>query len=199
MSLFSNISDIASGAGALAQAGSSIYGAIEGSRAADRAGELSRDAYRTQKRNLRPYMETGGMALADLRDIYLTGDKPFTESPGYAYRVDEGRKAIERSAAARGMLNSGATLRQLQEYGQNEATAEYDRGFNRLAALAGYGAQAVPQANRAAGNLAINVGNAGYNAAQARTSGFEGVGNAATDYANNMITLDMLRRYGGGI
>ena len=196
MSLFGSIGGIASLIGTGVQAGSSIYGAIQGADAADEQAKLARQAHAASQKNLAPYRAVGKTALRDLRDIYLTGAKPFTESPDYDYRVSEGQKALERSAASRGMLNSGATLRQLQEYGQGEATAEYDRGFNRLAALAGYGERAVPQANQASQNLAVNVGNAGYNAAQARASGFEGVGNALTDLGNNAITLDALRRYG---
>lgn len=200
MSLFGSLKDIgeiASIGGGLLQAGGSIYGAVQGAVAADRAADLSKRAYKQQQRNLAPYMQTGQMALQDLQDIYLTGEKDFTAAPGYDYRVSEGQKAIERSAAARGMLNSGATLRALQEYGQNEATAEYDRNFGRLSQLAGFGAQAAPQANQASQNLAINVGGAGMDAAAARASGFSGVGSAATDFANNMLTLDLLRRHGG--
>ena len=118
-------------------------------------------------------------------------------SPGYQYRVDEGRKAIERSAAAQGMLNSGQTLRQLQEYGQGAAAEEYDRGFNRTLAAAGMGGQMVPQAAGAAQNLSVNLGNAGYDAAAARTSGFSGVGNALTGLGQNQLTLEYLRSLGG--
>ena len=131
MSLFGSIGGIASLAGAGAQIGSSVYGAIQGADAADEQAQLAREAAATAQKNLKPYRRVGRTALQELSDIYLTGDKAFTEAPGYDYRVSEGQKALERSAASRGMLNSGATLRQLQEYGQGEATAEYDRGFNR--------------------------------------------------------------------
>ena len=38
--------------------------------------------------------------------------------PGYAFRLAEGQKAIERSTAARGGLQSGAALKAAAEYGQ---------------------------------------------------------------------------------
>ena len=189
--------DIASFGGAAIGAGSSIYGAMQGAGAAKDARKEARRAYQQQRADMAPYLKTGRMALRDLQDIYLTGQKDFAASPGYQYRVDEGRKAIERSAAAQGMLNSGQTLRQLQEYGQGAAAEEYDRGFNRTLAAAGMGGQMVPQAAGAAQNLSVNLGNAGYDAAAARTSGFSGVGNALTGLGQNQLTLEYLRSLGG--
>ena len=45
----------------------------------------------------------------------------FFQSPGYQFRQDEGIRAIDRSASARGQLMSGGTLRELQRYGQGLA------------------------------------------------------------------------------
>jgi hypothetical protein len=43
----------------------------------------------------------------------------------------EGMKALERSAAARGLLQSGGTLKGIQQYGQNLASSEYENAFSR--------------------------------------------------------------------
>jgi hypothetical protein len=48
--------------------------------------------------------------------------------------MSEGMKALERSAAARGGLLSGATLRGTQRYGQDLASQEYQNAFNRYQA-----------------------------------------------------------------
>jgi hypothetical protein len=53
------------------------------------------------------------------------------QDPGFQFRLDEGRKLIERSAAARGTLNSGGTLRDLTTYGQGQASQEYQNAYNR--------------------------------------------------------------------
>ena len=53
------------------------------------------------------------------------------QDPGYAFRMSEGMKALERSAAARGGLLSGATLKGTQRYGQDLASQEYQNAFNR--------------------------------------------------------------------
>jgi len=60
-----------------------------------------------------------------------TGQELLEEDPGYQFRLDEGRKAMERSAAARGTLRSGATLKGLIDYGQNTASDEYQKAYNR--------------------------------------------------------------------
>jgi hypothetical protein len=40
-------------------------------------------------------------------------------------------KALERSASARGLLQSGGTLKGIQQYGQNLASDEYQNAFQR--------------------------------------------------------------------
>jgi hypothetical protein len=60
--------------------------------------------------------------------------KDFQADPGYAFRMSEGMKALERSAAARGGLLSGATLKGTQRYGQDLASQEYQNAFNRFQA-----------------------------------------------------------------
>lgn len=56
----------------------------------------------------------------------------FEADPGYQYRLEQGGRAVENSAASRGMQLSGATLKALARFGQNEGAAEYDRAFNRF-------------------------------------------------------------------
>jgi hypothetical protein len=55
----------------------------------------------------------------------------FQADPGYQFRMSEGMKALERSAAARGLLQSGGTLKGIQQYGQNLASSEYENAFSR--------------------------------------------------------------------
>jgi hypothetical protein len=51
--------------------------------------------------------------------------------PGYQFRLQGGSDSLERSAAARGTLRTGGTLRDLVDYGQNFAAQEYSNVFNR--------------------------------------------------------------------
>jgi hypothetical protein len=101
----------------------------------------------------------------------------YQASPGYDYRLAEGEQAIQRSAAARGNLNSGATLKALQKYGQDYASNDYGTFMNRLASQAGMGQT---QANSMA-SLGQNFANAGSNtlmqAGNAKASGYVNQGN----------------------
>ena len=56
----------------------------------------------------------------------------YTADPGYAFRMSEGMKAVERSAAARGGLLSGSTLMGIQRFGQNLASDEFGNAYNRF-------------------------------------------------------------------
>ena len=186
MSLFG---EIASGVGALVGAGASYLGSQAQANAAGNAADLSRNIYNQQYKDLAPYRAVGKESLNTLRDIYLRGTTPFTASPGYDFRMQQGVQALERGAAARGRQFSGAQGKALMGYGQNLATEDYNQNFNRLAALAGYGPQAVAQGNAAGGQFAINVGNAGQNAAAARASGYQGIGSSINSGINNLLTL----------
>lgn len=57
--------------------------------------------------------------------------------PSYQFRFNQGEQALERSAGAKGLLNSGNRLIALSDYGQNTASTEYQNQFQRLATLAG--------------------------------------------------------------
>lgn len=129
--------------------------AKEQSRGARSASELqyraTREALEEQQRqfdltreDFAPYREVGAETLYNLRDLMGTReymDEPdfqfdygldeFQADPGYQFRVEEGQKAIERGAAARGGLMSGRTLKDLTRFGQGIASEEYGRAYNR--------------------------------------------------------------------
>jgi hypothetical protein len=85
----------------------------------------------------------------------------FQADPGYQFRLGEGNKAIERAAASRGGMYSGATLKALQRFGQDHASNEFGNVFGRLSTVAGFG----PAATNAIGSAGQNFANqAGANA-----------------------------------
>ena len=123
-------------------------------------------------------------------------------TPGYQFRLGEGLKALERSAAARGTLLTGGTLKGLQRYAQDVASTEYGNRVGQLQNLAslGYGA-AGQQANLGAaqaGSMADLITGGG-NAAAAGTIGAgnavqQGLG-SLTNLAQNLY---LARLMGGG-
>jgi len=60
-----------------------------------------------------------------------------SDTNAYRFRFNQGQQALERSAAAKGMLNSGNTLAALADYGQGAASQEYGNEFNRLSSAVG--------------------------------------------------------------
>lgn len=137
------------------------------------------------------------------------GASDFEQDPGYQFRFNQGQRAIDASAAARGGLQSGAALKAAARYGQDYSSGEYQNAynrfqsnqttkFNRLASIAGLGQTANNALGAAGGNYAnnvtgINTGNAnnqGYallSAAAARGSAYQGWGNAFTSAATNPL------------
>ena len=117
------------------------------------------------------------------------GQADFEQDPGYAFRQAEGMKALERSAAARGNLLSGSTLKGVQRFGQDLASQEYQNAFNRyqteraaklnpLQSLMGSGQSSANVLTSAAGQMGQNEASNLYNAGQARASGYIGQANA---------------------
>jgi len=157
------------------------------SAAADRAAELQNQQFMQTREDQAPYRAAGVNALAELQRTAgnVPGAFSFTnqqmyQDPGYAFRLSEGQKALDRSAAARGGLISGGALKAAERFGQDMGSQEYQNAYNR--ALTGY-------------NTGVSSENQLYN----RQAGLAGIGQTATNlvgqagqnYANaagNLIT-----------
>lgn len=117
------------------------------------------------------------------------GADKFQADPGYAFRMSEGMKALERSAAARGGLMSGATLKGITRFGQDAASQEYQNAFNRYQAeragtlnpyqaLSGTAQTSANTLTNAAGNLGQQLGSNIIGAGNAQAAGQIGSINA---------------------
>jgi hypothetical protein len=63
---------------------------------------------------------------------FTAADFNVNTDPGAQYRMDQAQKAIERSAAARGGVQSGGTLKALQSNSQDLASQEFGNAYNRF-------------------------------------------------------------------
>lgn len=74
----------------------------------------------------------------------------FEADPGYAWRIAEGNKALDRSASSRGSLFSGGQLKALTDWNQGAASQEYGNWWNRYTQGTGFNNQVAQQgwANR---------------------------------------------------
>lgn len=68
-------------------------------------------------------------------DALLKDPSKIQQTAGYQFDVDQGNQAINRSAAAKGMGNSGGVLAELASFGQGMASREYGNQVNRMASL----------------------------------------------------------------
>lgn len=147
--------------GGILQSNAAQNAANTQANAANNATEMQWNMYQQQRSDYEPWRQAGQTALGDLTKNNFMQN--WQQDPGYQFRLDQGNKAINAAAAARGMANSGRTLKELTEYGQNFATNEYNnvynRQYNRLSALAGFGQNANAQ-NSANGNNFSNAANA---------------------------------------
>jgi hypothetical protein len=203
---------IAAGIGAATAIGGGLIASSGAKKAARTQAQAAQDANAAQERMFQrqidlqePFRQGGMTAQQEIMQLLgIGGDKTaagygsmgkafgteqFQQDPGYAFRQAEGMKALERSAAARGNLLSGSTLKGIQRFGQDLASQEYQNAFNRyqversaklnpLQSLMGSGQSSANVLTGAAGQMGQNQASNIYNAGQARASGYVGQANA---------------------
>ena len=162
--------------------------------AAQQAADISQQQYEQTRQDLAPWRAAGEQALnklIPLSEYQKFGMDQFQQDPGYAFRLSEGQKTLDRSAAARGGLISGAALRAAGRYGQEMGSQEYQNAFNRyqiernaqlapLQSLAGVGQTTATQLGQTGAANAANVGNYLTGGAAAQAAGQVGMANAFT-------------------
>lgn len=206
------MSAVAAAIGAAAGIGGALISSGAAKSAAKTQAQAAQDAQAAQERMFQKQIELqepfrqGGLTAQNkiLELLGIGGDataagygslaKPFgmdqfNADPGYAFRQSEGMKALERSAAARGNLLSGSTMKGIQRFGQDLASQEYQNAFNRyqveraarlnpLQSLMGAGQSSANTLTGAAGQMGQNTAANLYGAGQARASGYVGSANA---------------------
>lgn len=182
--------------------------------ASDASVALQRQMYEEGVQRQQPWLDAGKAWLNRLNPYDMPAEfnpnvNLYTD-PGYQFRLSEGLKALDRQAAARGGLISGAALKAASRYGQGMASQEYGNAYqramdkwnadmtastnkyNRMASLAGVGQTTAQQIGAAGQNFANSAGNTMMNsaaqvgnymgaAADARASGYIAQGNALND------------------
>jgi hypothetical protein len=191
-------------------------------KASDEAVAEQRRQYDLTRSDYAPWRDVGGKAINTLGYYAgVTGDPnappsgsstsdygsllkdfslaDFQTDPGYEFRLGEGAKALERSAAAKGQLFSGGTLKDLTQYNQNFASNEFGNAYNRfntnklnryniLAGISQGGVQATNGTAQAGTTAANNISNTlmstGEQVGNARASGYSAIGQTINGVAN---------------
>ena len=182
------------GAGAIGAIGANKAASTQ-SRAAKNAADAQLMATRETNEMLRdfraedierfaPFYEGGRDAYNALRFETGLADRPdgyagFTATPGYDFRMEEGRRAVEAGAASRQGLMSGAAQQALLRYGQDYGTGEYQNYLGRLTGLASAGQSAAGMQGAASQAYGSQIGQNTMQGGQAAAQGIANAGNAS--------------------
>jgi hypothetical protein len=152
----------------------------------EEALQLQRDQYNQTREDFAPWRQAGGAAIGQGFAMLQPG-YDYTASPGYQFRLDEGNRAIENSGAAKGLLMSGGTLKDIDRFSQGLAADDYNQSFNRLMSVAAGG----QQANTTIAGAGANMANQGAGILQgignAKASGYVGASNNYINGLNNVF------------
>lgn len=194
----------------------------------DKQLALSKEIFESNKAGAQPWVDAGKEALTTLTgkiksgefDMSKYGMDDLVQDPGYQFRLEQGSRALDRTASARGNFLSGDQLKGLTDYNQESASQEFGNAFDRTMrakqldyntlndqsqqglgaqnALAGQSTQFAANQNNilqrqasATGTAAVNTGNAWADAA----TGSAKVGNNAIE---NYMLYDRLAKLGVG-
>ena len=175
---------------------------------ADAANQMQWDMYDQTRQDLDPYRQAGSTSLSQMMDQMgangyfnqtYTGQDIYND-PSYQFRLQQGQDAIQSGAAAQGGLLSGATLKALQNYGQESASQEYSNAYNRfnadqtnrynrLSNLVGIGQNAAAQVGNAGAQTAQAIANNTMQGANALAAGQVASANNWANTANNLGSM----------
>ncbi len=209
---------VAAGAGTIIGgviAGNSAKGAAQTqANAAQSAQATQLQMYNTNRDDQAPWRAAGGTAVGQLGAGTQSGgqfDQTFNASkfqtdPGYQFRLDQGQRGVESSAAARGGILGGAALKGIDQYNQGFASNEYQNAynrynndqttrFNRLSDIAGLGQTATAQTGAVGANAANQIGSAQIGAGNAAAAGQVAQGNVINQGFQTLGNYYLQRQY----
>jgi hypothetical protein len=184
---------------------------------AEAARQQQQKMYEESVARMEPFRLGGVAATNRMQELYGIGGnqaaagygsyaQPFSMAdyqadPGYAFRVQQGQQAIDRSAAARAGLQSGAALKEAARFGQEMGSQEYGNAYNRflqqrqlqlqaLQGLAAPGSSAAIQAGQMGVDVGRNIANTMLAGGAAIGQGIEQAGQArASSYMGGQSAL----------
>ncbi len=122
----------------------------------------------------------------DTYDAGYTGDQVLAKiqsTPGYDFTMKSGTQALNRQAAASGMLNSGNTGVALQEYGQGLASNYYNQYMTNLQSITAAGTPATMQISANQSNLGSALGGIAQSYGAAKMDTYRSI----ADYSANSL------------
>lgn len=188
---------VAAGVGAAGAIGGAVIAsnatksaAKTSAQAADKSLAVQQQQFDATTANNKPFLTTGTSALNQLAGLYgldtidasgntvkgagtgaaVDPNATFYQTPDYKFAMDQGIKGVDAGAAARGMLDSGATRKAEIGYAGNLASGAFNSYANRLRDLAGVGQSAANSQATVNGAYANNYTNTLTNAANTQAN-----------------------------
>lgn len=210
--------------GSLAAAGigaaASSHAANTQSAAEQNAANIMHQQYLQTRSDLLPYNTAGQAANQQISGMgnfnFAPTQAQIENTPGYQFNLTQGLKAVQNSAAARGLGVSGAAQKGAAQYAQGLAGNQYQNLFSnalqtygtnlgRLQGQANLGENAAAQTGAFGTQTAANIGQTAVGSANAQAAGTVGVANALsggiTGLGNAYLTSQLFGAngmYGGG-
>lgn len=205
--IYCNIAVGVIGAAAVGAAGTA-YAASKAADAQTKAAETAANTqmgmYNQTRSDLAPYRAIGQTAgdtlmskLSDLTAPITMDQNTLEQTPGYQFNRTQGLKAVQNSAAARGLGTSGAALKGAATYATGLADSTYQNqfqnavtnqtnAFNRLKSLVDTGQNASAQTGSAGTSAATGAANAATQAGTAQAAAYNNMGQSISNAANNV-------------
>lgn len=167
----------------------------------------------TQNANYQPYLTTGTAANNQLGYALGLGGtgtgeagslaKAFTMAdyeadPGYAFRLAEGQKALDRVTAAKGKYYSGGAIKGLTDYNQGMASQEYSNAYDRYRNNQSDLYSRLKGTSDTGFNAATGMANVGANTQQALNSAGMNYANQSGSYLTGLGTQQGENAIGAG-
>ena len=204
----------------------SLAGGIMGSGAQSSASQAQAQAamqsammqyamFQQTQQNLKPFIQGGADAFAELRarspgltQAFNPTMEQLSQTPGYQFTLDQGLKAAQNNAAAKGLSSSGPAMKAAIDYAGGLASTTYQQNFdnywknnqniyNMLQGQSALGSNAATGQGTIAAQMGNNIGNALQNAGTAQAAGIIGSTNALTGGINNAIAWGNYAPQGG--
>lgn len=199
---------VSTGAAILGGSAISAVGGALGGRAAAKGNDAAIDLERARLRELKPFRDSGVRALPQFEENI--GEMPTYEGvlanlpndPGYKFEMQQGRQAIEGTAAARGLLRSGRTLKDLVSYAQGLASQRAGDAFSReLNTFNNRQNQllALIEAGRGASGTQSMLPQLAANSGAIRADTITGMANVGTNALQQLLLANQLRAPGGSV
>jgi hypothetical protein len=195
--------------------GSAVIGGASQAIGASSAADAQSDAanasnrrldaqYNQTRADLQPFRDAGYIARDDLITHLGEFTKPvrmdqnaLEQTPGYQFTKTQGLKAVQNSAAARGLGASGAAQKGAADFATGLANNTYkdqfnmevtntNNAYNRLMGLVNIGQNSAAQTGDQGGKLQMAAAGNTVGAGDAQAASYNRMGNAASGAANNI-------------